>query len=226
MLVPLRRESFQQIIPMIATGPQYVHYWGKVNDCLRRALISFIGVLISWLFRTFGPESLKGIALLFLSIFLIYWLWAPVYWASLRNATYRRFPYSGFWRGKVLDVYITEEVIREEQTVDRRGELVILETTEKRINLQVGDETGFKINTQSPLRRIHKKIKPGLIAEMLIISSKDDLSRVDRISDVYLPQENLWIGEYPYLRRDLFAIISQELSGSRKEPIRRTRYNN
>jgi hypothetical protein len=226
MLVPLRREKFQQIIPMVATGPQYLHYWGNFSDCLRRALISFIGVFVFWLLRTFGPAAFKEISLLLLSIFLVYWLWSPVYWASLRNATYRRFPYSGFWRGKVLDVYITEEVLREEQTVNKRGELVIVESTEKKINLEVGDQTGFKVKLQAPLRRIYKNIQPGQVAEMLIISSRDDLSRVDRISDVYLPQENLWIGEYPYLRRDIFSNVSQQLSRRPQEPIRKQRYNN
>ncbi len=226
MLVPLRREKFHQIIPMVATGHQYAHCWGNLSDCLRRVSISFIGLLIFWLLRTFGPEAFKGLALLFLSISLVYWLWSPVYWASLRNATYRRFPYSGFWRGKVLDVYITEEVLREEQTVDKRGELVIVESTEKRINLEVGDQTGFKVTVKAPLRRIYKNIQPGQVAEMLIISSKDDLSSVDKITDIYLPQGNLWIGEYPYLRRDLFSDVSKELNRRRQEPIRRQRYNN
>ncbi|MFN7865211.1 MAG: phosphate ABC transporter permease, partial [bacterium] len=29
MLVPLTRQSIEQIVPIIATGPQYAHYWGK-----------------------------------------------------------------------------------------------------------------------------------------------------------------------------------------------------
>ena len=225
MLVPLRRETFQQIIPMVATGPQYAHYWGRVSDCLRRALISFVALLISWLLRVAGPMEIRGIAIIFICISLPLLVMGSSPLASLKNATYRRFPYSGFWQGKVLDVYITEEVVREEQTVNKLGELVIVENVEKRINLEIGDATGFTIKVKAPLRRIYKKIRPGQIAELLVISSKDDLSRIDCVSDVYLPQDNLWIGEYPYLRRDVFVEVSRKLSRRKPEATRRARYN-
>jgi hypothetical protein len=225
MLVPLRRESFRQIIPLVATGPQYAYYWGKPADFLQRILISFVGALILWICKIFGPDSLSELALLFIGITLLYWLWGPVYWASIRNASYRKYPYSGFWRGEVCDVFISEEVVREEQTVNKKGELVILETIEKRINIEAVDESGFKVKTQAPLRRLFKKIRPGQIAEALILSSRDDLSRIECISDLYLPQENLWVGDYPYLRRDLFSQMSLQLA-SRRESNRRARYNN
>jgi hypothetical protein len=124
----------------------------------------------------------------------------------------------------VLDVFITEELIREEETVNKKGELVIIENRERRINVEVGDKTGFRATVQTPIRRIHKVINPGQIAEMLILSKQPDLSRIDKITDVYFPQHNLWIGEYPYLRRDVFTEVSRELGGGkmRDAPPRRS----
>ena len=57
-----------------------------------------------------------GISLIFRVIAGLYWLWSPVYWASVRNAKYRRYNYVGFWRGRVLDIYLSEELVKEEST--------------------------------------------------------------------------------------------------------------
>jgi hypothetical protein len=214
MLVPLTRQSFEEIIPLIATGPQYAYYWGKPSDFIRRLLISMVALTTFWLLGKLFGEGWLAIKLILDIIAGLYWLWSPVYWASVRNNSYRRFPYSGFWRGQVLDVYISEELIGEEETVNKRGELVIIENKEKRINVEVGDNEGFRATVQAPLRRIHKGITPGQVAEMLILSKQPDLYRIDKITDVYLPKNDLWIGEYPYLRRDVFLQVSRELGGS------------
>ncbi|AFY78986.1 MAG: phosphate ABC transporter permease [Hydrococcus sp. C42_A2020_068] len=214
MLVPLTRQTFEEIIPLIATGPQYAYYWGKPSDFIRRLLISMVALTTFWLLGKLFGEGWLAIKLILDIIAGLYWLWSPVYWASVRNNSYRRYPYSGFWRGQVLDVYITEELIGEEETVNKRGELVIIENKEKRINLEVGDNEGFRATVQAPLRRIHKGITPGQVAEMLVLSKQPDLYRIDKITDVYLPKNDLWIGEYPYLRRDVFLQVSRELGGS------------
>lgn len=211
MLIPITRQTFEQIIPIIATGPQYAHYWGTWQDFLRRLLISVVALTVTWLLGMLFGDGAMAIKLLLDIIAGLYWLWAPVYWASIRNNKCRRFPYSGFWRGRVLDAFITEDLVREEETVDRMGQLVIVENRERRINVAIGDQSGFRATLQAPLRRIHKVIKPGDLAEGLVVSRQPDLQTIAKITDIYLPQHNLWIGEYPYLRRDVFAQISEDI---------------
>ncbi len=215
MLVPLTREAFEQVIPLIATGPQYSHVWGSWNEFLRRLLISLVIVVVIWLIGFFIGDSGQGIKLMLYIIGGLYWFWAPIYAASVRNNTYRRFPYAGFWRGKVLDVFITEELINEEQRANKFGELEIIENRERRINVEVGDRDGFRATIQAPIKRIYKPITPGNIAEMVVLSRQPELERIEKITDLYLPQFDLWVGEYPYLRRDIFKDISNELGGSR-----------
>ncbi len=226
MLIPITRAKFEQIIPLIATGAQYINYWGKLKDILRRALISFVAVIVLFIIAKASGKGAEGIILLLQVIAGLYWLWAPVYWASVRNGSYRKFAYSGFWRGKILDVFITEELIGEEETVDQKGQLVIVENRERRINIEIGDEMGPFTIVQQPLKRIHKVIAPGQDAELLVLSNKPDLSKISAITDVYLPKYNLWIGPYPYLQRDVFAQISQELGGAKQENPRNRDYTN
>jgi hypothetical protein len=225
MLVPITRQKFEQIIPILATGPQYAYFWGKFPDVLQRLLISVVGIFVGWGLRYFLGSGFDGIFLLVAIVAGLYWLWGPVYWATLRNVEMRRYPYSGFWRGEVVDVYVTEELIGQEETVSNRGELVIVENRERRLNVDVEDESGFGTNLQVPLRRIHKGIARGQVAEMLVLSYQPDLRNIVKTSDIYIPSLNRYVSDYPYLQRDVFAQVSQRLSQfeDEEEPVKRTR---
>ncbi|MEL6495063.1 MAG: phosphate ABC transporter permease [Cyanobacteria bacterium J06623_7] len=224
MLTPLTRAKTEQLIPLIATGNQYAYYWGKWSDVLNRVLISVVGIVVVLILDLIFGDGGEALILLVGGIVALYWLWGPVYQASRRNSASRRFKYSGFWRGKVLDVYLTEELIGEEETVNQRGELVIVENRERWINLVLGDRTGFEVEVQAPLERMYRGIKPGQVAELLVLSNQLDLSQIDKISDAYLPQKDIWVGQYPYLQRDVFLEVSRQLGG--RMPPRARRQSN
>ncbi|HEY9890610.1 MAG TPA: phosphate ABC transporter permease [Candidatus Sericytochromatia bacterium] len=213
MLVPITRQKFEQLIPLLATGPQYAYFWGKFSNLLKRLLISVLAVVGALILKAFG-SWLDGIGLLIGIIGALYWLWGPVFWATLRNIEIRRYQYSGFWRGRVLDVFVTEELIGTEESVNNRGELVIAENRERRLNLEVGDETGFTSQFQVPLRRLHKGISRGQVAEMLLLSYQPDLESIAKTTDIYIPSLNLWVSDYPYLQRDTFVQVSRQLGKS------------
>lgn len=217
MLVPLTRQKFEQLIPIVGTGSQYKYCWGKLPEFLIRLLISVVSVLLLYLIRLFLPEDFVFLAVLGAIVGGLYWLWGPVFWASWQNFQCRRYKYSGFWRGEVIDVYVSEEIIGKEQTVNNRGELVIVENREKRLNLEVGDETGFSTSLQVPLKRAHQAIAPGEIAEMLVMSNRPDLARISQVTDIYLPELDLWVSEYPYLRRDEFVDIGSRIGNGTEE---------
>lgn len=221
MLVPLTRQKFEEIIPRIATAAQYQFSWGKAAEFLKRLSISVVAVVVIWVLSLLLGDELNGLLFCIGLIGGFYWLWGPVLWASLRNREYRRYQYSGFFRGEVLDVFVTEEIIGKEETVNKKGELVILENRERRLNLEIGDDSGFTTELQVPLRRPHQLIAPGQVAEMLLLSNQSDLSRIAQVTDVYLPDRNLWVSDYPYLRRDVFIEVSRRIRDER-EPRRRS----
>ena len=225
MLKPITREKTEQLIPLIATGQQYAYYWGKWSDTLNRVLISVVAVIVILILDLVFGDQGEALILLLGGIAALYWLWCPVYQASLRNAANRRFKYAGFWRGKILDVYVSEELIGEEETVNPRGELVIVENRERWINLVLGDATGFEVEVQAPLQRIYKGLKLGQTAELLVLSNKSDLSRINKISDAYIPRRNLWIGQYPHLQRDVFMEVSRQLGGVAPQRVNQTSRN-
>ncbi len=219
MLKPLTRQKFQQLIPAVATGRQYRYVWGKVPDFLRRLIFSVVAVVAVWFPLSYVGHGIQLVAGLVAGL---YWLWGPAITASFRNQTYRRYPYSGVWQGEVIDVYVTEELIGKEESVDQWGELVIVEKRERRLNLEIGDNTGFETRMQARLSPKHRVIRPGDQAEMVVLSRQPDLEEIDKISDIYLPRHRLWVSEYPWLQRDIFEQMSTELNRARqRRPARR-----
>lgn len=222
MLIPITRQKFEQLVPIVATGAQYKFCWGNFSQFLIRVLISVVSALVLYFIRIWLPDEYAPIMVLIAIVSGLYWLWGPVFWASLRNWKCRSYKYSGFWRGEVIDIYISEEIIGKEQTVNNRGELVIVENREKRLNLEVGDETGFATKLQVPLKRAHQAIAPGEIAEMLVMSNRPDLARIAQVTDIYLPELDLWVSDYPYVRRDEFVDIGSRLGNDAEERERQT----
>ncbi|MBD2386771.1 phosphate ABC transporter permease [Cylindrospermum sp. FACHB-282] len=222
MLVPLTRQKFEQIVPLIATGPQYKYYWGKSANFLQRLLISVVAVVAILLVQLLFKLEF-AVIFVFVIFSAFFWLWYPVFQASIRNAKCRRYKYSGFFRGRVLDWWITDELVGKQETVNNKGDLVIVENREKRINLELGDDTGFSIEFEAPLRTAHKVIARGQVAEMIVMSNSPDLSRIEEFSDIYIPGRNLWVSDYPYLRQDFFNEVSRRLGQDPQDRPRRRR---
>jgi hypothetical protein len=168
MIVPLTRQKFEQIIPLVASGPQYKYYWGKLSNFVQRILISVVTLAVL-----------------------------------------------------LLDWWITDRLMGKQETVNGKGELVIIENREKRINLEIGDETGFSVEFEAPLRNAHKVISRGQIAEMVVMSNSPDLSTIEEFSDIYIPSRDLWVSDYPYVRKDFFNEVSVRLRANQERKPRR-----
>ncbi|MDQ2098110.1 MAG: phosphate ABC transporter permease [Tychonema bourrellyi B0820] len=217
MLIPLTRETFQELIPAVATGTQYKYIWGKPPDFLRRMLISAVAVVFLLIIYKFAGSDVGPLVLITGLIAGLYWMWAPILWASLKNAECRKYKYCGFWQGRVLDIYITDEVTSQEETVNKKGQLVIVDNLEPRINLEVGDKTGFTTTLTAPLQKSHQGIVPGQAALMLIMSNQEDLGRIAKVSDIYIPSREVWVSDYPYLRKDVFVEMSEQIKKGRQK---------
>jgi hypothetical protein len=223
MLVPLTRAKLEQLIPLIGTGLQYKYYWGNFSKFIQRLLISVVSAAIVLLIRVVLRIDLGAAIFIFGLVGAFYWLWGPVFQASLRNIKCRRYKYGGFFRGRILDLWISEELLGKQETVNAKGELVIVENLEKRINLEIGDESGFTAEYQAPLQVAYKGITRGQIAELLVLSNRADLSRIEEITDIYIPNRNLWISDYPLLRRDFFPEVGSRLRDAEDDRPRRRR---
>lgn len=220
MLTPLKRKKFDELIPAVPTSDQYQYHWGGSQDVFRRVLISVAVLVISVLLYNRTPNTVWGLVL-FICAGLggLYWMLGPVFWASKRNINLRSIKHCGFWEAEVLDVYLSQEVQSKQETVDDRGRLAVDYTTESFLNVELGDRTGFMITLRVPMRREYKRIAPKQTACMLLFSNDANFGRISKkYTDAYLPQINLWVSDYPHLRRDAFADLTRYML-TRGQPV-------
>ncbi len=224
MLVPLTDESFKQVIPAIATGEQYRYYWGSPQDFLQRLLVAVIGIVVAIAVGSFLPDF-ESVALILGLVTGLFWYWWPVCQASWRNREFRGYRYAGFWEGEVVDVFRSDRKVGTEETVDKTGRLVLIDKLETQLNLELEDENGFQARFRVPLKKEHKGIRRGMLAQMVVLSNDPRLGRIEKYTDVYLPEKDIWVSDYPYLKRDLFQFVAQRIIRQIETQRRRDDYD-
>jgi len=211
MLIPVTSSELARLIPAVATGPQFNACSGDPRKLLQRLLISLIGgVLLLLVSQTLAFNSrFSSLWLVAGVVTILYILWGPILEAGRRNATLRRYPAAAIFDGRVADLY-TKEVVedRREQT-DRSGRLELVENKRTWLCLELEDEEGYLGQLRFPLdEKKHQVIRRGMVVRCLVLSERPDFSRIGAISDGWLPQVKLWVGDYPYLLRPAFEELS------------------
>ncbi|MXX08629.1 MAG: hypothetical protein F4099_01485 [Synechococcus sp. SB0673_bin_10] len=208
MLIPLSGAERDQLLPRVATGPQFTACWGGPQVLLQRVMISVVGGVISLILgQTFlGFASPWGAFWLVTGIVLgLTWLWGPVAVAAQRNGRLRRFPHTALVIAQVGGLFTEERVAERREDVNATGRLELVESKRRWLNLELADEDGFLGILAFPLEQKHQGIRRGDAVCCLAMANRRDFSPVAAFSDAWLPQQNLWVGRYPYLRRDLLV---------------------
>jgi len=194
------------LIPAVATGPQFNACSGNPRKLLQRVLIAVIGGVISLLISQGISMSSQfaPVMLVIGVVFLLYVLWGPILEASRRNGSLRRYPSAALFEGEVSDLFEREVVEQRREQADREGRLQLVENKRTWLCLELADEEGYLGQVRFPLEKQHQKIRRGMVVRALVLSDRRDFSRVAALSDAWLPQLRLWVGEYPYLLRPAF----------------------
>ncbi|MCS5704945.1 hypothetical protein NZK27_01950 [Synechococcus sp. FGCU-3] len=206
MLIPLRPGELPRLIPAVATGPQFNACSGSPQKLLQRLFISVIGGVITLLIsQTLLFSSQAGPIFLVIGVvFLLYVLWGPIVEASRKNATLRRYPAAAIFEGEVADLFTRELIEGRQETTDKQGRLELVENRRTWLCLELEDEEGYLGQVRFPYDKKHKVIRRGMVVRCLVLSERKDFSRIGALSDAWLPQLKLWVGEYPFLLRPAF----------------------
>jgi hypothetical protein len=206
MLLPLRPGELLRLIPAVATGPQFNACTGNPRKVLQRVLISVIGAVISLLIsQTLLFSSQFGPVFLVVGfVFALYLLWGPILEAGQKNSTLRRYPAAALFEGQIADLYTREIVEQRREQANNDGRLELVENRRTWLTLELEDEEGYLGKVRFPFEKKHQQIRAGMVVRVLVLSERKDFSQVGAISDAWLPQLKLWVGEYPFLLRPAF----------------------
>jgi hypothetical protein len=206
MLIPVSPSELSRLIPAVATGPQFNACSGDPRKLLQRVLISVIGGVLTLLVSQTLAFNSRFSSLWLVSgvILLLYILWGPILEASRRNAALRRYPAAAIFEGRVADLFRREVVEERREQADRNGRLELVENRRTWLCLELEDEEGYLGQVRFQFEKKHQAIRRGMVVRCLVLSERRDFSRIGALSDAWLPQPKLWVGQYPYLLRLAF----------------------
>jgi hypothetical protein len=206
MLIPVSASELSRLIPAVATGPQFNACSSDPRRLLQRLLISLIGgVLLLLVSQTLAFNSrFSALWLVAGVITVLYILWGPIVEAGRRNATLRRYPAAAIFEGEVADLFTRDVVEERREQADRSGRLEMVENRRTWLCLELADEEGYLGQVRFQFEKKHQGIRRGMVVRCLVLSERKDFARVGALSDAWLPQLKLWVGEYPYLLRPAF----------------------
>tara|TARA_Y100001968_G_C19386358_1_gene733067 strand:- start:820 stop:1467 length:648 start_codon:yes stop_codon:yes gene_type:complete len=208
MLIKIRTIELQKLIPAVATGNQFRSTLGDPRKILQRILISSIGGVITLLISQNQVSSQFYPLWLIIGVcFLLYLLWGPILEASRKNSNLRRYNHGAIFDGQIGDIFTREKVENRQEQVDKNGKLVMVENRRTWLFCELEDEDGYLAELSFPFEKEHQSIRIGTRIYCLVLSNNSNFNGNIVLTDAWIPQKRIWVGEYPYLLRPAFEEI-------------------
>tara|TARA_Y100001978_G_C23616007_1_gene395993 strand:+ start:188 stop:838 length:651 start_codon:yes stop_codon:yes gene_type:complete len=208
MLIPIKVNQVSKLIPSVATGSQFKHALGNPRKILQRVIISSIGAAITLVIgnNQFGNQT-DVLWLILCLVFSLYILWGPILEASRKNFKYKKFKYFSIFDGVISDIYKNERVESSREQTNRYGRLELIQNKRTWLTIEIEDEDGYLSKISFPMENKHSQLTEGLRVRCLVSSNERNFDGKVFLTDAWLPEINLWVGEYPYLLRPAFEEI-------------------
>ncbi len=208
MLIPISLNQVSKIVPSVATGGQFKYALGDPRKILQRLIISSIGGVITFLISVSQDRNQTySLWLLLCVLFFLYILWGPIVEASKKNLKFRRFKFFSIFDGFVSDIYQLEKIESSREQTNRYGRLELIEKKRTWLVLELEDEEGYLGKISFPMENKHSFLKKGENVRCLVSSDSRNFNSKLVLTDAWLPDLNLWVGDYPYLLRPAFEEI-------------------
>ena len=214
MLLPIKQNEINKLIPSVATGKQFNSALGNPQKIFQRIMISSIGGVITLLISQSQITSqFYSLWLVLGVVFLLYILWGPILEASRKNTKFKNHSFSALVDGFISDVYVEDRVENQQEQANKDGRLQIVEKKRTWVVLDIEDEDGFIGNISFPLENKYNILKKDMRINCVVFSNRKDFSNIQAISDAWCPEINLWVGYYPFLLRPAFEeFINRRIS--------------
>ena len=208
MLLPIKSNQVSKLIPSVATGGQFKFALGNPRKILQRLIISSIGGVITFLISVSQDRNQTySLWLLLCVMFFLYILWGPILESSRKNLKFRKSKFFSLFDGFISDIYKTEKIENSREQTNRYGRLELIENKRTWLVIELDDEDGYLGKITFPMENKHSLLNKGQKIRCLVSSNSRNFDKNIVLSDAWLPDINLWVGEYPYLLRPAFEEI-------------------
>ena len=208
MLIPLSVNQVSKIVPSVATGGQFKYALGDPRKILQRLIISSIGGVVTFLISVSQDRNQTySFWLLLCVLFFLYILWGPIVEASKKNLNFRKFKFFSLFDGFISEIYQVEKIESSREQTNRYGRLELVEKKRTWLVLELDDEEGYLSKISFPMENKHSLLRKGQNIRCLVSSNSKNFNTKLILTDAWLPNLNLWVGDYPYLLRPAFEEI-------------------
>ena len=208
MLIPIKQNQISKLIPSVGTGSQFRYALGDPRKILQRLIISSIGGILNLLlFISQSSNQTENLWLLLCVIFFLYIIWGPILESSRKNINFKKSKFFSLFDGYISDIYKTERIESSREQSNRQGRLELIEKKRTWLVIELEDEEGYLEKITFPMEQKHSQIRIGSNIRCLVSSNFRNFDREISLTDAWLPDVNIWIGEYPYLLRPAFEDI-------------------
>ena len=205
MLLPIKENEINKLIPSVATGKQFNSALGNPQKIFQRVMVSAIGGVITLLISQSQVTSqFYSLWLVLGVIFLLYILWGPILEASRKNLKFKSYSFCALVDGYIADVFVEDRIENQQEQANKDGRLEVVEKKRTWVVLDIEDEDGLIGNISFPLQNKFNILTKGMRINSVVFSNRRDFSNIQAISDAWCPEINLWVGDYPFLLRPAF----------------------
>ena len=200
----LTNGEVEKCLPIAATSNQYGYFWGTTATAMQRVAISILGIVLCSTINDFEIGTALQVP------FATFFLWAPIALAARRNSAARAGEFVGLWRPEVKNVEIVpvfpktfERNRRKSRNRRAMSEMLVIDF--------IDPISSFEVSFRIPNERRYDDVQIGDACELLV-SSDDDLFRdFVAIREAYIPELDVFIGDYPFLDRTGFVLVSKRV---------------
>ena len=208
MLIPIKINQITKLIPSVGTGGQFKYALGDPRKVLQRLIISSIGgVLNLLLFISQSSTQTENLWLLLCVIFFLYIIWGPILESIRKNIRYKESKFFALFDGYISDIYKIEKIESSREQSNRQGRLELIEKKRTWLVIELEDDDGYLDKLSFPMEQKHSQIRVGSNIRCLVSSNYRNFDRDINLTDAWIPNVNIWVGEYPYLLRPAFEEI-------------------
>ena len=159
------------------------------------------------LFISQSSSQTENLWLVLCVVFFLYIIWGPILESSRINSRYKKSKFFSLFNGYISDIYKTEKIESSREQSNRQGRLELIEKKRTWLVIELEDEDGYLDKISFPMENKHSQIRIGSNIRCLVSSNFRNFVRDINLTDAWIPNENIWIGEYPYLLRPAFKEI-------------------
>jgi hypothetical protein len=94
--------------------------------------------------------------------------------------------------------------------IERRSGKSIGQFHQDYLDMIVSDESDRSLEIITPWQDEYHRLRQDMTIETIIASTSLLFEEVTMVSDIYVPQSRLWIGDYPYVQKSFFYQIANE----------------